>query len=68
MTCKHNLKLKRPLKENKRIINKEKISLKNKNVEIISLLRIYSKGIPYKTSITIILKLTILNLKLNPAK
>jgi len=55
MTSKHNLKLKRPLKENKRIMNyNEKISLKNKKVEINSLLRINCKSIPYKTTVTII--------------
>jgi hypothetical protein len=54
MPCKHYLKLKRPLKENNLMMNyKEKISLKNKNVEIISLLRIYCKGIPNKSTISI---------------
>jgi hypothetical protein len=49
MTCKHYLMLNRPLNENKRIMNyNEKISLKNKNVEINSLLELTVKA--YQTN------------------
>jgi hypothetical protein len=54
MSRKHNLKLKRPLKEKIRItLRKEKISLKNKKTEINSISRIYCKSIPNKAAITI---------------
>ena len=58
MTRKHNLKIKRPLKEKIRITKyKEKISIKKRKTEIISLSRINSKSIPNKSTITIKLKL-----------
>jgi hypothetical protein len=58
MTRKHNLMIKRALKEKIRILNyKEKISIKNKKTEIISLSRINSKSIPDETTISIKLKL-----------
>lgn len=57
MTRKHNLMMKRALKEKIRILKKEKISIKNKKTEIISLSSIDSKSIPNEATITIKLKL-----------
>jgi len=56
MSRKHDLKINRALNENTLILNyNEKISIKNKKTEIISLSRINCKCIPNKTTISVIL-------------